>query len=764
MKLTFNNIRVALENLCAGVNLNSVSSLFVIPGNHDLRLSGFICTRPGYRRGTKLFRSVFDKYYPEAVREITTKPKSTGCIVANDLITLKIVCLDSNLVDRSFNFATGQISDKELQKLTASKNLETRTVANPSEFRICLVHHHPLPVIDADADPEVAPNERAQARGASKVFRRIGSVFSWIGSIFPTFMGAQGNVFKRAGRFLKAVTESRVDLVLHGHQHHPQISILRYPEAERNYPLMVVGGGSLGDTRDRMPMYNVVRLFRNGNIDVVRHERTTVKSDVHEYPAKTSVKLFSDSGHRYEQSDWMRHSLINKPLREGEINGPSFCMAECDRITRDIRMHDDGSARYHVAVTNLRASDKDKPVPWLPMPVRTGSHATIESPKIKRGPSADRFTLCGLPDAADGRKGWRIEFSPPLTYADSVSLEYSYQIDNVFDFVTEYACNREPMITAPSNRASRVGREFTAFTVQAVVPRSLVQTPLFPESWKPPADPTVIVEDKTDHTDDDEKLHCQRAFFYGDVGRNIATLAVDNPLVGYRYGFEWSLDSKIEFEKRYDARVMATFTSLSTVNPRPMTQEVSGKLGAVHREFSGSDSIQRAALLDSQCVLSVFLIRNVGGGAQAPCPCLVRIASFPPSERDSKKFAGEGLIGKAHRSADVQIAHAAFGMVGYRLPATKDGKDAKPHKAIWCVPLRVPTIYDTENDGAPYKESPVYAVVCAHTTVDSGALYPKDADGSLHPSGGQGNDFVRQLGSTFNGWLCEQLLGLSRAT
>lgn len=153
---TFVRSRNFLEDLCRQCHIEPAIGLFVVPGNHDYRLQGtysgilFKCFRRRY--SAEALKSSFAEVFAGRGGDETF---TVLCRHAADPLNLvlRLVCLDSNDTDAYLNFATGAITQRELDRidsLRAQPDSPPEARSAPT-FRVCLVHHHPLPVVTAEA-------------------------------------------------------------------------------------------------------------------------------------------------------------------------------------------------------------------------------------------------------------------------------------------------------------------------------------------------------------------------------------------------------------------------------------------------------------------------------------------------------------------------------------------------------------------------------------------------------------------------------------
>lgn len=226
----YDNVAAYLKKLCARAKVDEQKCLFVVPGNHDVRVSGFM----GFRK------SHADKFYR------TFQQVCSDCFFPQ--LRLALFCFNSNAADVKPNFGNGRVDVKDLLKFSATA--KNYAEANPEAWnrstRVALVHHHAMPI------------PGTEHRG------------KWIDHEWLI-------IFRNAGMFLRQMLEHEVALVLHGHKHYHAHSRASFPisqQGERS--LAVVGAGSVGKTAPQNPSYNLIEVTMDGAITLHRRERETV--------------------------------------------------------------------------------------------------------------------------------------------------------------------------------------------------------------------------------------------------------------------------------------------------------------------------------------------------------------------------------------------------------------------------------------------------------------------------------------------------------
>ena len=168
-----------LENLCLTCNCNpkyGKSCLFVVPGNHDYRLKGFI----EIPRWSSYRREIFDEYFKDYFRSDYIQD-----------INLVVGCFDSNTTDNRINFAQGEVLRSEFIKFNKyMENLKKELSNFETTRKIVLLHHHPMPIY------------RAEIQNGSLSDKEM-------------FL-----LLENSATFMREMLKNNVRLIFHGHKHH----------------------------------------------------------------------------------------------------------------------------------------------------------------------------------------------------------------------------------------------------------------------------------------------------------------------------------------------------------------------------------------------------------------------------------------------------------------------------------------------------------------------------------------------------------------
>lgn len=226
-----------LRDLCTKINL-PVERMVVIPGNHDVDWTpGPAAVVDGLSGVTKHNYARFRRLLGLApARSFELKP----VISRSGRKLLRVAAFDSNAIEGPRAPGIGYIEPEAFAEMNASLS-----VAAPADydgiFTWFLVHHHVLP----------STSIRLKDALAKKV-----------------------SVLGNSSELQHYATKMKVDLVAHGHEHQPQVTVTRtWPvESGREFaPLVVLGAGSVG-SKDLGPFgrNQFYILHRRGDHVVIR--------------------------------------------------------------------------------------------------------------------------------------------------------------------------------------------------------------------------------------------------------------------------------------------------------------------------------------------------------------------------------------------------------------------------------------------------------------------------------------------------------------
>lgn len=690
---TFKRAKRFFEDICLSCNINPLA-LFVIPGNHDCRLQG---TYSGGWLGQK-------RYYAKAAAEAfsttfaTYWSKQDSTIFFSDPgngtpIVLRIACLDSNDSDAYLNFATGGVSQIDLESIDRLK------VANgaPKEatlFRICLVHHHPLPVVTA----EVVRDDKTQRSFVDRVKNLV-----------TTLTGEQTNIFKNGGTFLFKCLNNEVDLVIHGHQHRPWFSNIQYP-ARSNKRLLVAAAPSAGVKVDGSYGYCLYKLDNAGNIEVCERKISTAPVDVS--PATHFFVYENDELRRSR-----RRNLVER-LEDQVISdlGSRYGVATADKVTREVQIYEDGNTRMTYTYEGLVPRGSDT-LELLPMrTVAPGAFFGLVSPAIKILHDRDNYYQQPEWKTLKREKGivGNILFTPELHFEHPISLQIEFLLCNTVQFVQEYQ---------RATSKNSIGHEYHSAVSRSVYPTVARDVVTFPLKLTPKGSPRPHVSRNDEPPDILETEHASHTLNYSPE-RGIISLLVREPLPDYRYQVSWDLLPEVEFNSMFytDAGV-ERFRLLA--QPAPPTDELKTALVSALTAFR--DRLTRAktpSVLDNQTEVSLHIaVVKQSDDFRCKKVQLHRFAGLNSGGSGLNSFVpGEGIAGQAFRSRQPLFFRKGT-QQGCQFYVVRESE--KIHSLLYCIPLPV----------IPQQRArvPVYGVLSVGSYADQSTLddLGKDAIGAF---------------------------------
>lgn len=198
------------------------SSVFWIPGNHDILLHYYL----GARFLTRKYDRVFGKL--EACRHVAVAGYNVG-----------VFSFDSTL-DRSKQMtplwpvvgSKGHISRSSFNEFN---NAAAMPASTSCDFKIGLIHHHPLPI---------------PYKGNHGV-------------------GIELTTMTNGGTFVAYMQESDVNLVMHGHEHHPYSC--RYSFDPSRQELVLVAAGSAAQREAHENSFNYLEIVPRARVIVRKY-------------------------------------------------------------------------------------------------------------------------------------------------------------------------------------------------------------------------------------------------------------------------------------------------------------------------------------------------------------------------------------------------------------------------------------------------------------------------------------------------------------
>lgn len=410
LKRTLGEAQAFLRRLCKAADVKYPELLCTIPGNHDLRIQGLV-QLPLFGTVNLAVENTKNQPFTE-IFETTSQDRlvSFSDGTTDSIISVAIVCFNSNGVDPVLNFATGKVGEDDLNRM---RQLESDAQFQKAH-KIVLMHHHPMPIPESEGTP----------------------------GIKGVFGGDQFLLLKNAGVVMRELVRSKIDLVLHGHKHYSGFSHVNF-----NFPLpcsagheadvarhqvSVVGAGSAGIYSEGYT-FNIIELYGDGRIYVQEKRRDHSGG----YFPKRQFWLVN-----YEQKRIQRYDRCAESLQT-ELCG------RAKKLVYSVSIEDDGDAIERRDFTGLQALDQERA--HMPHVLRsvTGYLSSDEKPKVDfqdqyytsiewnpvpPGPVATAVAEPPGPIKIPGE----ICFRPSLSKEHPVDISVITPVCNAFDFIKEY--------------------------------------------------------------------------------------------------------------------------------------------------------------------------------------------------------------------------------------------------------------------------------------------------------------------------------------
>jgi 3',5'-cyclic AMP phosphodiesterase CpdA len=242
----------------------TASQVLICPGNHDLAFSnepwtkGTLATETGEPAVAE-----YKRFYEQLYEVKPTDDLACGrrfWIPDGEIVD--IASLNSSVLQQVRDAFQGQgfLGASQLSE-TADTMRWSRDAHRARALRICMLHHHVVPILHRE-HPQI---------------------------------GIAASVVYDAGAFMRWLVENEVDLVLHGHMHLPSLvkesRALDYPKQEKWHEITIAALGSSGVTVGHRPNqpngYGLIEFTREGvklsvrNIsadDAIPHDQRLVYS------------------------------------------------------------------------------------------------------------------------------------------------------------------------------------------------------------------------------------------------------------------------------------------------------------------------------------------------------------------------------------------------------------------------------------------------------------------------------------------------------
>jgi predicted MPP superfamily phosphohydrolase len=465
----FEAVRQRFQTLCENCELDYRERLIVVPGNHDYRFYGLMGKK------VTLQDSGFEKAFPGWQR-----PR----FFAFGKQSISIFCFDSNTNDPRINFARGKVGQAEYGRFSREYGeLQNQyKAAFDGSYKICLLHHHPLPIAQTETD-HLFDND--------------------------AFLGLED-----AGTFMQEMVENHIDLVLHGHKHFPFFARTKFITAkhgERELTILAAGSTCKPGLGAQGNGYNLITLKDNNTIEVAQRFRDTSGGfKLRQQISVMTYEMYRER--RYLEALKQRPYMIEVERHNILIN--EFGDSECLEEYRNFRVSPDQQ------VSGLPVSSKTFAGTFKGFSAFSRSN-TMSDPRWKIDEdSTERFF-----------KG-RIDFGKQVTYETGpISFDSFYYHFNAFALDKEQG----------KRLYGDDGDEYYVSYVGYPVGTLLIMIRL-PEDIKTSSFDVIVWEEDRNRNSDEEE-YCRRSLHISELTRT-ATLIVPKPLLHFSYGISWQLPSK----------------------------------------------------------------------------------------------------------------------------------------------------------------------------------------------------------------------------
>jgi 3',5'-cyclic AMP phosphodiesterase CpdA len=487
--------RAYLEDLCTTAGLDPAARLRVIPGNHDYRAQGLF-------GGHEIAAQVFNKVFAGLNTDLALDWRGPQSKSAS--FRTHIYCLDSNGPDEFSNFAAGRLENSELQRVPTL----TEESGPLDEFRIVLMHHHPMPIAELEFK---AKSTWQRIRGLTEDDRFL--------------------MLRNAGTVMRHLTTAGIHLVLHGHRHHQGYAQVAFPQAsvESSHKMTIVAAGSLGMGPARTHHFSVVDVRPPGGIQVEEWKLAGFN-----FERQSTRRLVDEDDLRTER--W----------KQARARNLSMTNAIADVIHDWTEISPAGDGFYRRSYKGLRAKSGVDSLQRIQFSFasKSGYVHPSQEPVVKianGGNSRDaKFERAALPGPAETdvvpyqRISGNLVFDPPIAAGEKIDVDVEFIVANSYEIVKEFR------IKADSRSG---GMEHTEYNVRRVPCEKLilvVKRPTEMDSagcgWR-----THVLN--PDNEDDWRERTSSSIQTCAVDGSGLYVMAVRKPLPGYRYRVLWDLPS-----------------------------------------------------------------------------------------------------------------------------------------------------------------------------------------------------------------------------
>jgi hypothetical protein len=483
--------------------------ILVIPGNHDFRYRGFI--------NRSYSRTAFCLAFNEFCRH-TWFPH----------LNILIGCFDSNVKLQNFDIAMGYVDptavDRFSRELTGRISTDKDFASAGHAFRIALLHHHPLPLAEAES------LERRR-----RLERFIGRTLDGAPELL---------MLRNSGTFLDKLMRNDFRLLLHGHLHQP--SALRLSKTEHNPPLdgwleVLACGSTCVPGIDSNFSFNSLHVFDDGFADCVS------------YSCRSATPL---NVWRADQLGTAPYEEARKQLRtrQEEESLPSDLW--CESCTKDVHVNvQTGDLLIDDTIVGLRANGGV--CDHLVLPFKAAHFAGLGPIEAFVIPKGGRPILIQpkVSMTSDKVVNVRLEFEPPLKGSDFATLRVLRSIEGTAFFSKEYQDKWRRGLRRDESDVERLGFETFehrvfiicksfAFSAEFEHPHDL-SADAFMNEFEP-----IVSRHASGkwagapHEEESVFVNLRHPALFPEIGGRLTArpvLNVMSPLLEHRYGIKWRL-------------------------------------------------------------------------------------------------------------------------------------------------------------------------------------------------------------------------------
>jgi len=629
----FLKVNTYLRKLCGALDVKCDTGLFVVPGNHDYRAKGILLSKkqPG-------------KFYN--VFKTCCRP------VLLPQLHLCVFVLDSNTMRNKYDLATGLIEKDDLVKFRGFA--EKIRPHNSACTRIVLLHHHPMPI----------PARETEKFGDNPGF----------------------SLLKNAGQFMSLMVEARINLVLHGHEHHPAFSKAFFPDDKlQEHMITVVGAGSAGEG---VPNYNLLTITDGGQMLL---ERRMLEGGVFRHQYERPLGHYEDARRAAFQGLAEKTNAIIRADKYSEVY---------------VVKSGSGDADWYERFEGLKAFKED--VSEWPTAVASDS-GFFSSPKFQSiNPDGQDIRwdwqshLGAVAEVDVSERKARILFKPSINKSQGVKYEARRKAYNLFHFNQQ---DREDTTNGKSKQdwiGFTFRNAFDLYVLTVCFPEGNFPAKFYREVHTPDCYGKSEHDDTCIHDPLEEQYFDRHFSKFKDT--NTIVMAIEKPLPGYTYRILWDLpleEHKMALTDQGRALDMIERLLQLRESTAPHRCAAEGWLNKLREDITKSKMWRSLKGIDE---MEIFLYTYNSETTDWEKRGLVCVATTLPGlingDEEEVIKPGKTIIGASYRRKEPMI----YSPVGKnpklaeseylnRIPKMWNQSNGQPPKkftAVWTIPLYYP--------------------------------------------------------------------------